>query len=323
VKRQLLVFWMAIALLCAVPQIVQNPFKVYLVAQILFMAIFALSFDVLYGYTGLLSLGQSVYFGLGAYGTGLLIRHWPIAIGGMFPLAIGLATLAAGGFGLLAVRVRGHGFIIITAVTTLVMYLLGVNLTHITGGDNGLRYTVPPLLGNPSWRLNGPNPTASFYFVLPFFVLTYLTLWWLVRTPLGHALRLIRENEERAEVLGYPVQRLKLLAFVISGAFAGLAGVLYALVNGYVAPQLFRWTFAAEAIIWTLIGGAGTLLGPVVGTALLMLLQEWLKDVWRYGYPLLVGLLLILAVLFFPRGIVGTLQEHWRQWRAHRILQRG
>ncbi len=299
-------------MLSMLPWFMQDPFKVYLVAQILLLAIFALCFDVLYGYTGLLSLGQSVYFGLGAYSTGLMIRHWSVALGWMIPLSIAVAALVACLFGFLAVRVRGHGFIIITALTTLVMYLLGVHLTSITGGDNGLRYSVPPLFGHPAWHLNGPNPTASFYFVLPAFVLAYAVLWWLMRTPLGHAFRLIRENEARAEVLGYPVQRLKLCAFVISGAFAGFAGALYAIVNGYVAPQLFQWTFAAEAIIWTLVGGAGTLVGPVLGTGLLVLLQEWMKDVWNYGYPLLVGLLLILVVLFFPRGIVGTLQAYWQ-----------
>ncbi|MGQ4809428.1 hypothetical protein NKDENANG_02845 [Candidatus Entotheonellaceae bacterium PAL068K] len=320
-KRQLIAFAIVILLLAALPQVIRDPFQMYLGAYILFMAIFALSFDLLYGYTGLLSLGQSVYFGLGAYSTGLMLRHWSMGIAGMVLLATGLAAVAAGVLGLLAVRVRGHGFIIITAVTTLVMYLLGVNLSHITGGDNGLRYTVPPLFGHPGWYLNGLNPTVSFYFVLPFFALAYLILWWLVHTPLGHAWPLIRENEERAEVLGYAVQRLKLLAFIISGAFAGLAGVLYALVNGYVAPQMFRWTFAAEAIIWTLIGGAGTLLGPVLGTALLILLQEGLKDVWSHGYHLLIGLLLIQAVLFFPRGIIGTLQVYWRQQRMPRVRQ--
>lgn len=311
------------ALVAAAPYYLTDPFKVYLLAQILFLAIFALSFDLLYGYAGMLSLGQSVYFGLGAYGTGFLLRHALVPSGWAVPLAVLLATVAALLFGVLAVRVRGHGFIIVTAVTTLVMYLLGVHLSHITGGDNGLRYVVPPLFGKPAWRLNGPNPLASFYTVLPCFTLSYGVLWWLLRTPLGKSFQLLRDNEERAEVLGYPVQRLKLLAFVIAGAYAGFAGGLYALVNGYVAPSLLRWTFAAEAIIWTLLGGAGTLLGPVLGTAVLMLVQEWLKDVWPYGYPLLLGLVLLLVVRFFPRGIVGTTQEWWRQWRRRAVRTGG
>lgn len=287
------------------PQVLEA-FQVFLLAKILLWALFAQSFNLLFGYTGLLSLGQSAYFTLGAYTVALLLRHVGPGLGWMILGGVVMSTLGAVLVGSVAVRVHGHGFIIITAVPTILIYLFGLDQSWLTGGDNGLNL-LPPMLFD---RWSFFDPAVSFYVVLPFFVGAMLALHWLIRTPLGQAFQLVRENEARAEVLGYNVLRLKFISFVIAGTLAGLAGALYALVNAYVVPRLADWTVAADAIMWTLVGGAGTLLGPIVGAGLLLILREWLSEVWSYGYPLLLGLILILIVRFAPQGIVGTLSRH-------------
>ena len=244
---------------------------------------------------------------IGAYGTALLLRYFELGLpwlllGGVLASVIGAAII-----GIVAVRVRGHGFIIITAVPTILIILFGLDQSWLTGGDNGINLLLPKLFGRYSFF----DPTTSYYLVLPFFLMVMGLLRWLLLTPLGRALQLVRENEARATVLGYDVLRLKYIAFVLAGGIAGLAGVLDALVTAYVAPNSASWTISADAIIWTLVGGAGTLLGPVVGTSLLLLLREFLSDIWSLGYPLLLGLILIIIVRFAPYGIVGSLQR-WR-----------
>lgn len=282
-------------------------FWIFFVAQIMVWIILAQSFNLLFGYTGLLSLGQSAYFTLGAYGLALLLREAGLGlplllVGGVLAGLIGAALI-----GSLAVRVQGHGFIIVTAVPTILLILFGQDQSWLTGGDNGINLIPPKLFGQYSFF----KPLTSYYVVLPLFLLTILLVAWLIRTPLGRAFRLVKENEERASILGYNVLRLKYIAFVIAGGIAGLAGALEALITAYVAPNSASWTLSADAIIWTLVGGTGTLLGPIVGTSLLLLLREFLSDIWAYGYPLLLGIILLLIVRFAPNGIIGELKS-WR-----------
>ncbi len=282
-----------------------DSFWVFFLAEILLFILFAQSFNLLFGYTGLLSLGQSVYFTVGAYTVALLIRQWKPGVGLLLPAGVLTGMVSAALVGSLAVRVRGHGFIIITAVPTVVLVLLGQDQSAWTGGDNGLNIIPPKLLGQYSFF----DPTVSYYAVLPCFLATMFFLRWLLATPLGQAFLLVRENEARAAVLGYDTLRLKFVAFVIAGGIAGLAGALDALVTAYVIPSSASWTVAADAIIWTLVGGAGTLLGPVVGTGVLLFAREFLSDIWAHGYPLLLGLVLIGVVLFAPQGVVGALRK--------------
>ncbi len=295
-------FAVSLLLLAVVPGLL-TPVHRGLLMKILIWGLYAMAFDLLYGYTGLLSLGQSVYFGLGAYGAALTLMSlksfWLAILWG-----IGVASVAAGVIGSLAVRVRGHGFIIITAVTSLLFYLLAQDRDELTGGDEGLN--LPPMpLQIKDWAAACTDPGPAYYFVLIFVAISFLVLSWLVRTPFGLALRAIGENEPRAELIGYSTNRLKLIAFVISGAFSALAGSLYALTSCHVSTNLFHWLVSADAIVWTLLGGAGTLIGPLLGTFLLMIAREMLSAWWGYGYPILVGILIIFIVRFASSGIVG------------------
>jgi branched-chain amino acid transport system permease protein len=281
-----------------------SPFQISLVTSILIWGLFALSFDLLFGYTGLLSLGHSVYFGLGAYGAALSVKHlhwdWAPALA----IGIGVAAFAAVAIGFFVVRVKSHGFIIVTAVTSLVSFLLAQRWSGLTGGDDGISFAVPPIsLGFAEWSFS--QPLTRFYLALGMALFSFVCLRWLTRTPLGQAFRLVRENEDRAEIIGYPVTRLKFLAFVIAGAFAGAAGATYALTNRFVWAGLFHWIVSADAIIWTLFGGVGTLTGPLLGTGALFMVKEWLSDLWKTGYPLLVGLVILLLIRFAPSGLMG------------------
>ena len=286
-----------------------DAFQLGFLLKVLLWGLFAASFDVLFGYAGLLSLGHSVYFGLGAYGTAwMTLAYGPDA----FPLALMVGVLmggvAAAAIGALAVRTGSHGFIILTAVSALIVFLWAQSRRDLTGGDDGLTLPALPLaLGG--WEAGCADPGPAYLFALGVVVLGFWALWRLVRSPLGLALRCLRENELRAQALGYNVYALKWLAFTIAGLGAALAGALYALVNCHVSAALFSWLVSADVLIWTLFGGAGTLLGPLLGTGIFFALRELLSDLWPAGYPVLVGLALLGITRFLPRGIVGGLRE--------------
>lgn len=286
-----------------------DAFQLGFLLKVLIWGLFAAGFDVLFGYAGLLSLGHSVYFGLGAYGTAWIT----LAYGAdAFPLAltVGVLTggLAAAAIGALAVRTGSHGFIIVTAVSALIVFLWAQSRRDLTGGDDGLTLPAMPLaLGG--WRAGCADPGPAYLFALGIVTLGLWALWALVRSPLGLALRCLRENEVRAQALGYNVYALKWLAFAIAGLGAALAGALYALVNCHVSAALFSWLVSADVLIWTLFGGAGTLWGPLLGTGVFFALRELLSDLWPAGYPVLVGLALLGIARFLPRGLLGEVRE--------------
>lgn len=306
----LLVTVLGIAALTTAPLLL-NPFQLGFLLKVMVWGLFAAGYDVLFGYAGLLSLGHSVYFGLGAYGAAWVILLYGA---GAFPLALGvgllLGGLAASGVGALAVRTGSHGFIIVTAVLALIVFLLAQSPwgRDLTGGDDG--FTLPALpLALGGWEAGCADPGPAYPFALGIVILGFGLLWALVRSPLGLALRCLRENELRAQALGYNVYALKWLAFTTAGLGAALAGALYALVNCHVSAALFGWLVSADVLIWTLFGGAGTLWGPPLGTAVFFTLRELLSDVWPAGYPLLVGLALLGIARFLPYGLLGGVRE--------------
>lgn len=312
--RRLWALSIVFAALALAPWIL-NPYQLSLLLKILIWGLFAMSYDLVFGYTGLLSLGHSVYFGLGAYGAALVMLQVQPGIALSLAAGVVVGGLAAALIGLLAVRSGGHGFIIVTAVTALLFYLLAQSQRDVTGGDDGL--TLGPIpLQIAGWSAGCADPGPAYLVVLLLASLSFLVLYGLVRAPLGLALRCVRENERRAQALGYDTITLKWLAFALSGGAAALAGALYALTNCHISTALFHWLVSADALIWTLFGGVGTLIGPLLGTGVFFTLREALSGVWHVGYPILVGLALLLVARFFPQGLLGILKGLGRTLRG-------
>ncbi len=264
--------------------------------------IMAMSLDLLVGYTGLSSFGHAAYFGVAGYTTGVLATRfawgfWPAAGTG-----IAAAALTAAVFGLLAIRAIGPYFLIITLALGQVIWGLAYRWVSMTGGDNGLRGIPRPLLG---FGLNLGRIQEFYYFALAVTVVATALMYLLVRSPFGLSLRGIRESESRMRVLGYDTFRHKYLVFVIAGLFSGLAGTLYVYYNSFVSPGDVNLVASANALLMVILGGAGTLFGSLVGSALLVFLQNLLSGITQRWLTVL-GVILVLSVMYAPLGIVGA-----------------
>ena len=288
-----------------------NRFGRYFAAEIFTWALYAMGFNICFGMAGMLSFGHAAFFAFGAYGATLTVLHlardpW-LALLAAVVAAAALAALV----GFFAVRVVSHSFVIITIIFSLVLLLLAHSQKEITGGDDGL--TFPPLTlfggGGPALA----TPLVGYYTALGFMVIGYLALRRLWRSPLGLVFLALRDNERRALLIGYEVQHYKWLAFLLSGTVAGLAGGVYAITHAQVNAQLFDITVSVDAVIWTLIGGAGSVVGPAVGAALVLVFTDAVSA-WLVYTQIPVGILLIVIVLFFPGGLAGV----WRVWRTRR-----
>jgi branched-chain amino acid transport system permease protein len=288
-------------------------FWLNVMAEIMIWGLFASSANLLFGYTGLLSFGQSLYFGFGAYGVALAIAIFGLGVIPAFLVGVVLATLMAVVAGFFAVRLTWHYFAIITVVFSLIFYLIAVGWKNVTGGDDGISFPLPPLGRLGGYEVTLLDPTFQYFFILGIVSLCFLLQWVLLRSPLGVAFTAVRDNDKRAGLIGLNPYLIRLASFVIAGGLAGVAGALFALFSRYASAHYMFWTVSGEAVIWTIIGGAGTLFGPLVGAALLIVIREELSIYWEH-YLILVGVLVILAVTFAPRGIVGTVHA----WRATR-----
>lgn len=282
------------------------PLRAYpvLAVDVLVWALFASAFNVMLGYVGLLSFGHAAFFGGGAYAAALLARHAGIP----FPLNALAGGLAAGLLALplmaLAIRRRGIYFAMITlAFGQMVFYVIN-EWRSLTGGENGIQ-------GIPRTALGGVSIASSltfYYAAFPLIVLTLWLCWRIVRSPFGHVLLAIRENEVRTRTLGYDVNRFKLLASVLSCALSGVAGGIWVINHGFVALDAVHWTTSGQVVIMVLLGGMGTRLGPAVGAALVLLLRDFLAT-WTDAWGVVTGAVFIVVILMFRRGIVGTLER--------------
>jgi branched-chain amino acid transport system permease protein len=253
------------------------------------------------GYAGMVSFGHSAFFGIGGYVAALALAKSPGLVSALVwpALAAGLAALVIGFF---SIRVSGVYFIMLTLAFSQMFYAYAFQVSWL-GAEDGL-------VGIPRPAVPGVDLTGirSFHgYLLTLFVLVAVALWRVVRSPFGHVLRGIHENEERMEAVGYAVDRYKLVAFVIAGVFAGLAGSLYAQFNGSITPDAFFWTTSGEALLMVIIGGTGTLGGSVLGAAAFILLQS-LVSTYTERWMLILGVTFIFFVLFAPGGIVGALR---------------
>jgi branched-chain amino acid transport system permease protein len=290
----------AVVLLVAlsIPQL-GSTFSVSLGLSILTYGLLAMSLDVIAGYTGLISLGHASFLGVGAYGIayGLKLGMDPaVAIG--FALVAVLAVAAL--FGTVAVRVRELTFVILTLALGQIVWGLAYRWVSVSGGDNGLPVSGRPAIG----PLDLADNAAFYYFALAVFVACAAVMWMIVRSPFGLSLRGIRDNEARMRTLGYNVALHKYLAFVISAFFGGIAGVLFAFTNLYVSPTMIDFAHNGSVVQMVVVGGLGTLWGPLVGAVVIVLLQQFVS-IYVQRWVTVLGVLFVLVVLFARTGLWG------------------
>ena len=281
---------------------VAGTYPVTLLQEILIWGMFAMSLDLLMGYAGMVSFGHSAFFGVGGYVAALALSHWGAhaAAGLLLPaLAAALAALVIGYF---SIRVSGVYFIMLTLAFSQMFYAVTFQVGALGAEDGIVGVPRPRLLG-----VDLGGATAFHVYVTALAGLTALVLWRIVRSPFGHVLRGIHDNEARMQAVGYAVDRYKLLAFVIAGTIAGVAGALYTQFVGSITPEAFLWRTSGEALLMVIIGGTGTLGGALLGAAAFILLQSLVSS-YTERWMLLLGVTFIVFVLFAPGGIVGALR---------------
>jgi branched-chain amino acid transport system permease protein len=284
--------------------------------QLLCYAMFACAFNLLLGYTKMLSFGHAAFFGSSAYVTGWLVAvHGWGAIGGILA-GVTVSMLLGLVIGAIAVRRQGIYFAMITLALSQVVFFICLQ-AEFTGGENGLQ-------GIPRGSLFGfiglGRDETMYYFVLTVFVAVYVFIQRIVHSPFGHVLQAIRENESRAISLGYKIDRHKLVAFVLSASIAGLAGSLKALILGFATLSDVSQGTSGEVILMTLLGGSGTFLGPVIGASVVLTLQQYLSDHVGAWVSVIIGAIFVVCVMIFRRGFVGEIQ--WRFARSRAAAQR-
>jgi branched-chain amino acid transport system permease protein len=278
-----------------------------LAGRVLVFGLAAIGFNLLLGFTGVMSFGHAAYFGLGAYGAGLTLKY----LAASTPLAMLLGTLLGGLagtlFGTLIVRRRGVYFAMVTIAFGQICYYIAYSWNDFTGGFDGLRgfQRAPIHLGPIVLDIAGDGP-SFYYFLLGVFAVAVTLMGLLLRSPLGRSFVAIRENERRARFLGIPVERHIWLSFSISCGFTALAGSLYALLNNFADPLGLHYSLSGEIVIMTVMGGMRTFWGPLLGAAVFVVLQDYISSMTT-NWMSFIGLLFVVVVLFFPRGLLGFL----------------
>jgi branched-chain amino acid transport system permease protein len=286
---------------------------IVLVTHALIFAILAMSLDILLGFTGLPSLGQAAYLGMGAYLTAILASRLQFGLDWTFWIVIALGILigaaTAAFFGLFAVQAGGVYFLMITLALGMCVWGLAYRWNSMTGGDNGI--VLPP---RPSFGMDLADDVTYFYLVFAFFAVSLALMTILVRSPFGRSLVGIRENELRMRILGYNTWLHKYVAFVIAGGFGGLAGVLWAHAHGLVSPEDVVLATSVDALLMVVLGGPGTLVGGAIGAGIVVFLREYLSTLvpwWQY----VLGGVYVLTILYLPGGLM-SIPERIRRWRA-------
>jgi branched-chain amino acid transport system permease protein len=296
-RRDLVLLLLGLAIAIALPRVLYS----VLALRILTWALFAVSVDLLLGFGGMLSFGHAAFWGAGGYAAALLAKALllPFPIAALAGTLVAMALAAPIGF--LAIRRRGIYFAMVTLAFAQMLFYVVNEWRDVTGGENGVQ-GVPKILPGLS-----VSRTADFYYAaLPLVLLGFFVAYRIVHSPFGHVLVSIRDNEARAQALGYPTQRYKLIAFVLSGGIAGLAGSLFAIGNSFASLDLLHWTTSGTAVLMTVLGGMGTLWGGAVGAAIVLLLEDSLSSVTE-APGVVTGAILVAIVLGFRRGLLPAL----------------
>ena len=300
-----------LAALIALPFVVP-PYQTVLLTYGLVFAIAALGFNLLLGYTGLLSFGHSAYFGMGAYAVAFIVKYAKLESMEAFLLGGVLASGAvAAVFGVLCVRYTKIFFGILTLALSQVLWSLAFKFFWVTGGSDGLRVPTPTLLGGAVRAGSDKFEFLShryYFYVLAVFEVAVALMWVIVHSPFGKALQAIRDNETRAEFVGVQVRHYRWVAFLISGMFTGLAGALWVPLNGLTTPDILHWTFSGKIVFFTVLGGFQTFFGPIVGAVIFNYLETYAVGHTVY-WQMVLGIVLVALVLVLPAGIVGTVRR--------------
>ncbi|WP_040678221.1 branched-chain amino acid ABC transporter permease [Nitratireductor pacificus] len=283
-------------------------------ARVLVLAVFAMGYNLAFGYTGLLSLGHAMFFAAGLYGAGLTVYHLEWSVWPAFAAGLAAGTGLALVVGFLALRTTGVAFMIVTLMFAQVFYLTTLYFTTYTRGEEGL--VLPQssrVLAFPGGALNLSDPSTRYLVALTLFTLVLTVILFLVRAPFGRSLVAIRENDERMRMLGYNVFANKLASVVLSGLFCAASGAAYAVLFGYVGSGFAAIQYSILPLLWVLVGGAATTLGPLIGTLFMFYVIDTASS-YTTAHLLVVGLVLIGVILFFPKGIAGTVRGRWLPW---------
>ena len=315
-RRSAAAYWIGfcviLALLVVAPLVLPEFWRRF-VTEILIWGLLAMSLDILIGYTGMVSFGHSVFFGLGMYGAAAALlavkpaNLWLALLAGLTTAAVVAIFVAY-----FATRLRDIYFAITTLVFSQIFYVIIFTWTEVTGGENGLNFARPAL--SIPGLFSVPFTTETLHwFVLAVVTVSFLILRRVTQSPFGMVLQAIRENEPRARAIGYSVERYKIVAVMLSGLFAGLAGILYAIQNKFAAPDFVFFLVSGEAVIFNVMGGMGTLVGPIAGAAFFLLLREGLSRYFTEYYLIPVGIIFTAMVIFMPQGLLGFAKRRLNQ----------
>ncbi len=311
-NRKLLAVIAAVILLLGVVPLVSDVYFLKLFTRIVILAIFAMSLDLLIGYTGLVSFGHAAFFGFSAYMLHLISPEYdPVNALWALPLCVLAAGGVAAAIGALSVRTKGIYFIMVTLAFAQMLFFLFHDSKFAGGSDGAFIYFKPVVAVFGLTLLDMENRIVFYYLCLAFLVLTYLLLLMVLRSPFGQVIQGIKVNEQRMLSLGYNTYIYKLVSFIIAGMFAGLAGFLFAAIDGFIAPQLLSWSESGIAMMVVILGGMGTLFGPILGAIGYVGLEEVLKSHDLVGFvadywQIPMGLFVIAVVLFLPNGLGGA-----------------
>ncbi len=302
VRNRWYLFWL-------VPLFILLPFLTphhSLASEMLIFAIFAMGYDILFGYTGLLSFGHAIFFGVGAYSSGLILikLQAPLLFGLLGGVFVSLVIALIVGF--LSIRVKGIYFVMVTLAFCQMFYFIAFKWTGLTGGDNGLHGVPRP----PIFTIHLDSELRLYYLILILFVVCLLFALRVIRSPFGRALQSVKSNEDRAKSLGFNTARFKLLSFLISAFFGALAGGLYALHLNFVPLETLNIMTSGDVVIMSIIGGIGTLYGPIFGAMLLVYLKN-LMSAWTEQWNFIMGILFITSVLTLRRGILVEVKQRF------------
>ena len=285
-----------------------SEYWIFIAIEVLIMGFFAMSFNLLMGYAGLLSFGHAGFFGVGAYVTALLIQHGVNSLFIIFLIVLLASMIVSLIIGYLSVRQDEIYFAMITLGFGMMLYTIAHNWTDVTGGSDGL-----PLMNIPDVNLFGfkfslINPVNLYFFILIFVCAGIFVLYKITESPFGLVLKGMRENKNRLNFSGGNISSIRLFAFIISGTLSGASGFLFCLFSNMAAPDFLHWSFSAKPVIMSIIGGAWTFFGPMVGAAIFFALEQFIK-MYTDNWMIFLGILLIPITIFFPKGVLGTIKK--------------